>query len=69
MIIDLQKDRDDIKRELEKTIRDNHLSIILRQDEIQSFLDKEKDMEEKLMKKRDKKRELKKAKSFKKSNL
>ena len=60
LVIELQKERDEIRRILDKNNRDLHLSSILKQDETEAYKERIQELEEKLARKKDKNKDLKK---------
>ncbi len=59
MIIEFQRERNDIRNELEKNIRENNLKSYLVQEEIRSFQDSIFELKEKIGRKKEKIREFK----------
>lgn len=54
-----QRDKDEIRRELEKQMRDNHLNNMLKQEEIRSLEERVRELTDKLTKKKEKGKDLK----------
>jgi hypothetical protein len=63
LVIELQKERDDIKLQLEKKIRDQNLLNVIQHQEQLSLQERVKELELKLLKKKEKSKELKKVQS------
>lgn len=58
-IMQFQRDKDEIRRELEKQMRDNHLNNMLKQEEIRSLEERVRELGDKLAKKKEKGKDLK----------
>jgi len=57
--LDLEKERDEVTRQYQKSLKEHNLYVILKEDKEQNALSEIKSLQEKLYKKKEKSRELK----------
>mmetsp|Transcript_37062 Transcript_37062/g.33338 ORF Transcript_37062/g.33338 Transcript_37062/m.33338 type:complete len:294 (+) Transcript_37062:1325-2206(+) len=59
LVIEIQKEKDEARRVMEKNMRENDLNLMKKQDEMRALNDRARDLEEKIQRKREKKKEWK----------